>query len=329
MSATAIKIGVALSSGGAAGMAHVGVLEELLAAGIHIDCVAGTSAGAMAGAAYAANDLSGFRDTMCALTRRRVLALFDPIWPRAGLLEGRRPLDLIRPHVGERIETLSRPYAAVAADLHSGAEVVLRRGNVLEAIRASAAVPGLFTPQHLDGRLLADGGLVNPLPVDVARQLGAQFVIAVSVLELTDDSLRTPRERQGLTRQLLTRFLDRLNGSAATGDRSTTAAARRRDQGDTDLGLIDVISRATAVVQQQLAVSRLHEHPPDFLITVPVSDIGLFDFHRATDAVAAGRVAVQQALPALRTALEAATPLSHRVSRWLDDTRGRHPRRMR
>jgi len=101
-------------------MAHIGVLEELSAAGIQIQCVAGTSAGAMVGAAFAAGRLTGFRDTMCALTRGRVLRLFDPTWPRTGLLEGRRSLELVRAHLGDRIETLPIPYAVVATDLHSG-----------------------------------------------------------------------------------------------------------------------------------------------------------------------------------------------------------------
>ena len=104
-----LRIGVALSGGGAAGLAHVGVLEELAAAGIPIHCVAGTSAGAMVGAAYAADRLDAFRDTMCALTRRRVLSLFDPTWPRSGLLEGRRSLELIRPHVGDASRACRAP----------------------------------------------------------------------------------------------------------------------------------------------------------------------------------------------------------------------------
>ncbi len=209
-------IGVALSGGGAAAMAHVGVVEELMAAGITIDCVAGTSAGAMVGAAFAADCLEPFRETMCALTRRAVLRLFDPTWPHAGLLEGRRALELVRPFIGGRIELLPHPFAAVAADLQSGAEVVLRRGSVLEAIRASIAIPGLFTPQRWEGRWLIDGGLVNPLPVDVARQLGAQCVIAVSVLGVPGNALLRASARRGLTKELLARFHARLYASQPT-----------------------------------------------------------------------------------------------------------------
>ncbi len=310
------RIGIALSGGGAAAMGHIGVLEELSAAGIVIDSVAGTSAGAMVGAAFAAGNLAAFRNTMCALTRGRVLRLFDPTWPRTGLLEGRRSLELVRAHLGDRIETLPIPYAVVAADLHSGEEVILRDGDVVEAIRASIAFPGLFTPLRSHGRLLVDGGLVDPVPVDVARQLGAEFVIAVSLLNVPTGSLPNGRARRGLAQQWLDRLLTRQ-------EPSPTAPGNGEEPGhnqDADLGLIDVLARASAVVQAQIAAARLREQPPDCLICVPTGTIGMFDFHRTAEAIAAGREAVRLALPGLLAALAAATPLSQRFSRWLDST---------
>ena len=311
-----LRIGLALSGGGAAAMAHIGVLEELSAAGIVIDCVAGTSAGAMVGAAFAAGNLSAFRDTMCTLTRGRVLRLFDPTWPRTGLLEGRRSLELVRAHLGDRIETLPIPYAVVAADLHSGEEVILRDGDVVEAIRASIAFPGLFTPLRAHGRLLADGGLVNPVPVDVARQLGAEFVIAISMLNVPGGSLPNGRARRGLAQQWLDRLLTRQ-------EPSPTPPAKGEEPShtlDADLGLIDVLSRASTIVQARIAAARLREQPPDCLISVPTGTIGMFDFHRTAEATAAGRTAARQALPDLLATLAAAAPLSHRISRWLDGT---------
>jgi NTE family protein len=313
------QIGIALSGGGASSLAHVGVLEELTAARIPIHCVAGTSAGAMVGAAYAANRLRGLRQAMCALTRRRVLWLFDPTWPHSGLLEGRRALELIRPYVGERIETLPRPYAAVATDLRSGLEVVLRRGDVIEAIRASIAIPGLFTPQRWEDRLLVDGGLVNPLPVDVVRQLGARFVIASSVLGVPDEALLPTPHPRGLPAQLLTRLHARLDWRAPQTPPTTNDGHRPQAGNDADLGLIDVLSRASTVVQARIAAARLREQPPDYLISVTLPEIGLFDFHRATEIVAAGRAAAHRALPEIRAALAAAAPLYRRVTRWLDE----------
>jgi NTE family protein len=314
--ASSLKIGAALSSGGAAGLAHVGVLEELAAAGIPVHCVAGTSAGAMVGAAYAAGQLGPFRDTMCALTRRRVLSLFDPTWPRSGLLEGRRSLELIRAYVGERIETLPRPFAAVTTDLRTGAEIVLREGDVLEAIRASIAIPGLFTPQRWRGRLLVDGGLTNPLPVDVARQLGAQFVIAVSVISLPDDSILPTGERQRLTTQLLARFLASYNEPPVTEPEEPSEPSET--DAEDDIGLIEVLSKASTVIQSRIAAGRLREEPPDYFLAVPLQEFGGFDFHRAEEAVEAGRAAAREALPEIQRALLAAEPLHHKLARWVD-----------
>ena len=317
-----LVIGVALSAGGAAAMAQVGVLEELSAAGLPIRCVAGTSAGAMVGAAFAAKRLEPFRELMCGLSRRRVLWLFDPTWPRVGLFEGRRAMELIRPYVGTRIETLPRRYAAVATDLRSGAEVVLREGDVLEAIRASVAIPGIFTPQRKDGRLLVDGGLVDPLPVAALGELGANFTIAVSVLPLTErarhQAARGARERRRLPTQLLARFLAGLaRGRRAPGGAEPRQVLASRGVGD-ELGLIEVLLEASRVVESHLAASRLREQPPDVLISVPLPRIGLFDFHRSQEMVDAGRAAARRALPEVRARLAGTVPIYRRVRSWLD-----------
>jgi len=306
-----ISVGVALSGGGAAGMAHVGVLEVLQEAGIQVTHVAGTSAGAMVGAAFAAGNLEAFRETMYGLTRGKVLRLFDPIWPQAGLLEGRRSLELVRPHLGERIEELPLPYAAVAADLQTGEEVVLRAGPVAEAVRASIAIPGLFTPLRWQGRILVDGGLVNPVPAGVARALGAEFVLAVSVLNIP---VRTPPRRRALalTQQWSARLRRRWKPVA-----EASKPPELGEEKEEELGLVEVLSRASAVVQARIAQARLHEEPPDFLLHVPLR-LGLFDFHRSREAVAAGRHAAWDALPALRRALLAALPWGERLSRWLE-----------
>ncbi|MCX8072318.1 MAG: patatin-like phospholipase family protein [Candidatus Binatia bacterium] len=313
-STSSVKIGVALSGGGAAGMAHVGVLEELVAAGLPIRCVAGTSAGAMVGAAFANGQLEAFRNTMCELTRARVLRLFDPIWPQAGLLEGRRSLELVRPHLGTTIEALPIAFAAVATDLDTGEEVVLQSGSVLEAVRASIAIPGLFTPQRLGPRILVDGGLVNPIPADVARALGADFVIAVSVLQVHPAVLPRRVTRSSLTEQWSERLRRRwkkppLSTSRLLPETNGTPA--------TELGLVEILSRASTIVQARIAAARLRDDPPDFLIHVPVR-LGLFDFHLSREAIHAGRLTARQALPELKRALMSALPWAERLQRWLD-----------
>jgi NTE family protein len=218
--------------------------------------------------------------------------------------------------VGSRIEALPRPFAAVATDLRSGAEVVLREGDVLEAIRASVAIPGLFTPQRWRGRLLVDGGLANPLPVDVARQLGADFVIAVSVLKLHDDSMPRTVEHHRLTTQLLARFLAGYQVPQAAG--AGEPPPHPDDDAEDDIGLIEVLSKAAGVIQARIAAGRLREQPPNCFIAVPVQEIGVFDFHCAAEVVEAGRAAAREALPEIQSALLAAAPLSEKVTRWID-----------
>ncbi len=267
-------VGVALGSGGAAGLAYIGVLEELVAAGVPVACVAGTSAGALVGAAFAAGQLAGLRAAMLALTRARVFALFDPTWPRSGLFEGRRALELVRPHLGERIEALPCRFAAVATDLFTGEEVLLDRGPVVEAVRASIAVPGILTPVRVGGRWLVDGGLANPVPVSAVRALGADFVIAVSI--------------------------HRVPQVAAIA----VAGASRAVQGPppAELGIADILARSSAAVQARIAAARFREHPPDVLV-LPETDAGLFEFYRAAEIIEAGRRAGRAALPEIRAAL--------------------------
>jgi len=314
-----VPVGVALSSGGAAGLAHIGVLEELRRSGIRVACAAGTSSGAMVGAAYAAGQLAGLRSAMCGLTHRRVLWMLVPTWPHAGLLDGHRPALFIRPYVGKRIEALRLPFAAVATDLQSGRQVVLRQGSVVDAVRASAAIPGLFTPHRCQGRLLVDGGLVNPVPVDVARQLGAHFVIGVSVLGPPDDGALHMEEEHGLAAQLLARLHARIGGhNAPQGPAAASVSKRARPATEEGPGLFDVLSRASTIVQRRIAAGRLRDCPADHLIAIALPEIGVFDFHRAADVIAAGRAAARQALPEIRAKLAHAAPLYVKVTRWLD-----------
>jgi NTE family protein len=270
-----VSIGVALGGGGAAGLAHVGILEELTRAGVPVDCVAGTSAGAIVGAAFASGNLSEFRETMTALTWSRVLTLFDPRWPQLGLFEGRRGLDLVRHCLGDRIEDLQKPFAAVATDLQTGEEVILDRGPVADAVRASIALPGVFTPHPVDGRVLVDGALANPIPVSVARLLGAQFVIAVSIHEVPLENSTWP-----------------MAISAGT-------VARRAEE----MGIWEVLVQSSVIVQTRIAAARFTEDPPDIFIVPPTANVGLFELHRAREVIEAGRKAARDVLPRILNAL--------------------------
>jgi NTE family protein len=322
---TSVHVGVSLSSGGAAGLAHIGALEELASAGVPIRSVAGTSAGALVGAAFANGKLAEFREALSTLTRRRVLRLFDPVWPRSGLLEGRRLEQFFAPFLGERIEDLTLAFAAVATDLRAGGEVVLRDGPVLDAVRASAAVPGVFTPKLHEGRPLADGGLINPLPIDVARAMGADFVIAVSVLPLPDGdrALLGPRSFwRELRTSIGARLAVRAAIRAADGDEhEASESAGAVPPVEEDLRLIQVLYRASSMVQSQIVRSRLAIDPPNALVCISVPDLGLFDLHRASELIEVGREAMRAALPEIHAALAARAPFHRRMSRWFETRR--------
>jgi NTE family protein len=308
-------IGVALSSGGASSLAQVGALEVLLEAGIRIQCVAGTSAGSIVGAALAAGRIREFRDAVCEITRRRIFGLFNLIWPRRGLLELHSGLEFLREFVPETIDALAIPFAAVAADLVSGEEVVIRSGSVLDAMRASCSIPGLFSPCRRDGRWLVDGALVDPLPVNVVRDLGASFVIAINALALdatqVDDCANVDRMQAAF--RLRGRMTSRLRWNPAGRERN---ANQRLDSAYDDPRLFKVIEQASRIVQSKIAATRLREEPADFLLNVPVGDIGSFDFHHAAALVERGRGAAKRALPALDRALERAPSTGRRIRDW-------------
>lgn len=317
-----LRVGVALSSGGAAGLAHIGVVEELVRAGIDIQCVAGTSAGAMVGAAFAAGRLGDLRDRVLGWTPWRRIALFDLIWPRNGLLGGRRAMELLGSCAEGPIESLPLRFAAVATDLDSGRRVALRDGDVREAIRASIAIPGVFSPRCREGRLLVDGALTDPIPVGPARELGADFVIASSVIGSSETALSTrcfaaPRAfplHQRVGRALgfdRPRRPPRGPDSAGPGVRGAAlaATAERTD------GLTAILYKASAVVQTAIAAARLRDEPPDFLIAPVAYDIGVFEVQRAAEAIEIGRAAARAALPDLLGAIQQAHT-NTRAPRW-------------
>jgi len=316
----ALRIGVALSSGGAAGLAHVGVLDELTSAGIDVECVVGTSAGAMVGAAFAAGHLDEFRERVLARAGRRRLALFDPIWPRSGLLGGRRAIALLGSAASASIEDLPLRYAAVATDLDSGRRVVQHSGAVADAIRASIAIPGVFAPVCWRGRLLVDGALSDPVPVGPARELGATFVIASSVIGGAETALTTrcfaDRPPAALRHRIARLFSYGPSTVVAAGEPFGDAGEAETLTERTD-GLAMVLCKASAVVQTTIAAARLRDEPPDFLIAPAAYDIGVFEIERAADAIEAGRSAARAALPELLAALERARARTRPTLGWL------------
>jgi NTE family protein len=262
------RIGLALGSGAARGWSHIGVIRVLENAGISPSIVCGTSIGALVGAAYAAKELDPLETWVRSLTWQNVLGFLDLRFG-GGLITGARLFDFFRARFADPgIAALSRTYGAVATEVATGREVWLREGPVLDAVRASIAMPGLFTPFEQDGRLLVDGGLVNPVPVSLCRALGADVVIAV---DLNWDLLGRRR------------YLAPPAGEAS---------------------MLDVLTASLNIMQVRITRSRLAGEPADAVIRPKLADLALMDFHRAATSIAEGERAATQALPEIRLALE-------------------------
>ncbi len=295
------RIGLALGGGGARGWAHIGVIKTLLEAGVKIECVAGASMGALVGAAFAAGRLETLEQVAVQLDWKRVLYYFlEWSFPRAGLVDGRRVMEFLAEQIGPlTFDRLALPFIAVATDLYTGQEAPLDRGNVLEAVRASIAIPGLFTPAIVGDRTLVDGGLTNPIPVSAARRLGANYVIAVDIVRAPTPPAtsppKAPRYRlQRPTSEIAGRLFDALESLRSGGKpaRDRFARPRRAELPN----LFEVFGNSARIVQRQIADMRLEKDPPEVLIEPAVQDINTMDFHRAAEAITAGADAARRLL---------------------------------
>lgn len=289
-----VKIGLALGGGAARGWAHIGVLRALNKAGIKPDIIAGTSIGAVVGACEIANQLDDLESFARDLTRRRVFGYLDFNLSGTGLITGHRLGERLRKQLGElRIEDLSRRFTAVATEIGTGHEVWLSRGNLVDAVRASYALPGVFRPVKVDGRWLFDGALVNPIPISVCRALGARYVIAVNLnIDISNrgtisnvnpmpDSDQEMEEAPPVTGK---------NGIAVRRLLQRQIFGR----GEDTPGISTVMMDAFNIVQDRIARSRLAGDPPDSMISPRLHGIGLFDFHRADELIARGEAAARR-----------------------------------
>lgn len=308
MNAISAKIGIALGGGSARGWAHIGVLQELEAQGIRPDIICGTSIGALVGGFYVRGQLDPLVEWLRRLDRRTIMRYLDlKLMVGGGLIEGKRLIEFFNAQFGDvNIEDLPRPYTAVAADLASGTEVVLQQGSLLEAIRASIALPGLFTPVRRGVHWLVDGGLVNPVPASNCRTLGADVVIAVN---LNSDIAGRHFKRYTTAPAPIAhpkpsteqRLLDKLAHELKT--RTNALLAPMIEQYLGTPGMLEVIAGSLNIMQDQITRQRLTEDRPEILLEPRLGHIGLLEFDRAEEAIAIGRDYVRQRLPAIRAAL--------------------------
>ena len=298
------RIGLALGSGSARGLSHIGVIRALAALGIAPDIIAGCSVGALVGGAHAAGHLDDLETWLRSLDRMDVLGFFDVSLTSGGVILGERLTRVFQDFIGNRaIEALPIPFAAVATDLTTGREIWLDRGPLIHAVRASMGLPGLFAPVQRDGQWLVDGGLVNPVPVSICRAMGADLVIAVNLNgRLVSKHLaahRQPPEKQlpqaASTGE--TGFAERLKTSIKSGV-DAVRLHMWHDEPDTP-GLFDVMSSAINIMQDRITRSRMAGDPPELGLRPKVDQIGLLEVHRAAEAIDAGWACVKRSEAAL------------------------------
>lgn len=288
-------LGLTLGSGSARGWAHIGVIRALDQAGVRPDIVCGTSIGALVGAAYAAGELDRLEEWATGLRFADVLGFMD-VSLRSGLVKGERLMGYFRRIVSDRpLEELHVSFGAVATALHSDAEVWLRSGSMIDAVRASTAMPGLFPPQWYDDQLLVDGGLVNPVPVSLARAMGADTVIAVDLAsDILGRHLRAdPKHPTPLA--ALSEGVSKLWDTLSPADVASPTEAEEPRMPN----IFDVLASSLNIMQVRIARSRMAGDPPDLVVAPRLAHLRLLDFHRAQEAIDEGRRAVERVAPAL------------------------------
>ncbi|MEA1947432.1 MAG: patatin-like phospholipase family protein [Thermodesulfobacteriota bacterium] len=294
-------VGLALGSGSARGWAHIGVIRALTEAGIRVDYVAGTSIGALVGAVYTSGEIETLEEVVLQLDWKQIAYFFDVVLPKSGLIDGKKVSTFIRSHLkGINIEELPIPFCAVATDLGTGNEVVLKQGDIIEAIRASISVPGIFTPVKRNGNILVDGGLVNPVPVSVVREMGADFVIAVDLnhnivggkgfrqASAPILSVSQSGREGGQVTEKKNKILEVLNNRIASVDFPALSQIREWMGTEQLPNIFEVLISSINIMEAQITATKLKTDPPELLIQPNLGHLKFLEFNRAKEAIAEG-----------------------------------------
>jgi len=297
---------LALGSGSARGWAHIGVIKCLQEAGIHIDIVCGTSIGALVGAALAGNFMSGLEKMVRSLTWTDIIGFIDLLFPRSGFIEGDKIINHFRKNFSDAaIEELAIPFGAVTTDIMTGREIWLQEGSLMDAVRASISMPGVFTPCKYKDHWLVDGGLVNPVPVSLCRAMGADVVVAVN---LNSDLVGLPRyinrgKRKNKSDNTGKNETGKFTNFLSENFLPTGKWAQQKIFGD-GYSIFDVIAASVNIMQDRMTKQRLAGDPPDLLISPRLSSIGLLEFNQADEAIDEGQKAMAFVIPMLTAIME-------------------------
>jgi len=303
------RIGLALGSGAARGLAHIGVLKVLEEEGIEIAAIAGTSIGALIGALYAAGvPIADMEEVAESVDWKSIAGLVDPILPTAGLIDGKRISKFFSELLPVRdFAELRLPLAMVTTDVERGEAVIISRGDLLTALRAAIAFPGIFTPVPFGDRFLVDGGLCHPVPADIVRVLGVDKVIGVCAIPEVDkrnreDYLPVKRARSQQQESLLERL------TSGRVERLWKEVFGRKNPGGSNNGsgtrkppnIFRIFAQSVAIMENQINDLRLEKDRIDVLIRPELTDLSLLEFHRAAEAIDAGAQATRAVLKQIR-----------------------------
>lgn len=306
-------VGLVLGSGSSRGWAHIGAIEALEDENIPIDLIVGCSVGAYVGAIYASGSLKSLKDFVLRMDGKKVFSYFDIVFPRSGLLNGTKRLrELFSMHTKvQNFSELKIPLTMVATDLETGQKVVINSGSILDALRASMSIPGLFAPAKLKNRWLVDGGLLEPVPVSVARAVGADIVIAVdlssrvaSKVNRRKTTLQTPNKNwdQEESQNELIKKLSDYYESAELSFKNKINVLLKKEASTPDI--VETVTSSFNIMQDRINRINLAVTPADVLIRPQLGGLKMFDFDQVEDTIEEGYLRVKEKIENIRWLLE-------------------------
>lgn len=283
------KISLVLSGGGARGIAHIGVIDELLANDFEIVSIAGTSMGALVGGIYANGKLNELRDWLINLDKRKVFSLVDFTFSRTGLIKGEKVINALKEFIPDvMIENLDIPFTATAVDLNSRKEYVFRKGSLFDAIRSSISIPSVFMPVKMGDALLVDGGVMNNLPISNLIEREHDYLVTSNVNAICPliKSMMSAKEKKKNKENYLSKI----------GFFNERIRQIHPKDGHDHLGYFDIMSQTLSLMMNQITACTLKQYKPDFLINISRDSCGTYDFYKAPELYEIGRLATRQKL---------------------------------
>ena len=290
------NVALVLSSGGARGIAHIGVIEALIANGYTISSIAGTSMGAVVGGVYAAGKLDEYKKWLMQLDRLEVFRLIDFTFSSSGFIRGEKVFREMKKFVKDKnIEDLNIPFCAVACDIVNRKEVVFESGNLYTALRASAAIPTVVTPSTYNKQQLVDGGVLNPIPVDHVKRSENDIVIIVDVNASIpyEKPAIAVEEKEPKSAGMFDQFIKKWDELAPNWKSEAKEKSKSKQE---KLSYFELFNKSVNIMQDQISAHTIEKHQPDILVNVSREASSTFEFYRAEELIAAGRIACEKAI---------------------------------